>query len=438
MTRATKLVGMIAVLVLVAAACTTDDGEVTPTEGPVLIGADGLLSDTYVTLPETEGMYFSGPALSDVAGYNAFLPKYEEKAGTGPIQSFHAHAYDATNLLLAALQADGVAEVADDGTVTISRQALRDALYAIDGFQGLTGSLSCNEFGDCAQPAISVYENVDPVDSIGGVFANVRYTSRPEGAAEKTGPDPREGADATDRTITIAPGDPIKIASLQAISGAVASLGTDQVTAIDVAIDDAGGELFGHPIQQDPQEDDLCSAEGGEAGAQRIVSDDQIVGVIGTSCSGAAASAMPILERRGYSMVSGSNTSPGLTATGYLAEGDLEVGENWRYGFFRTAHNDEFQGQGSAQFVFENLGLRTAATIHDGDPYTEGLVTQFRDFFEALGGEVVVFTSINKGDTDMRPVLTEIQQADPEAIYFPIFQPEGDFIVRQALEIFGE
>ncbi len=381
-------------------------------------------------------MFFSGPALSDVAGYNAFLPKYEEKAGTGPIQAFHAHAYDAANLLFAGLQADGVAEVADDGTVTISRQALRDALYETEGFQGLTGSLSCNEFGDCAQPAISVYQNVNPADSIGGVFANVQYTSRPEGAAEKTGPDPREDARRRDRTVTIAPGDPIKIASLQAISGAVASLGTDQVTAIEVAIDDAGGELFGHPIEL-TSEDDLCAAEGGESGAQSIVGDDQIVGVIGTSCSGAAAAAMPILERAGYVMISGSNTSPGLTATGYLSEGDLEVGENWHYGYFRTAHNDEFQGQGSAQFVFENLGLRTAATIHDGDPYTEGLVTQFRNFFEALGGEVVEFTSINKGDTDMRPVLTEIQAEDPDVIYFPIFQPEGDFVVRQAGEIFG-
>ena len=148
---------------------------------------------------------------------------------------------------------------------------------------------------------------------------------------------------------------------------------------------------------------------------------------------------MPILAAAGIVMISGSNTSPGLTATGYLDDGDtLTQGENWQPGYFRTAHNDEFQGQGAAQFVFENLGLTKAATIHDGDPYTEGLVTQFAKFFEALGGEIVIATSVNKGDTDMRPVLTEVQAAEPEILYFPIFQPEGDFVAKQAKEVFGE
>jgi len=432
--RKAKMLALGAVLALVVAACGDDGtGGPAPVEGPILIGADGLLSDTYVSIPETQGMYFSGPALSDVEGYKTFVGKYEAKAGKGPIQAFHAHAYDAINMLMAVVEQVG--QTAGDGTVTISRQALRDALYATEGYAGLTGSLSCNTFGDCAQPAVSVYQNVDPAEGIGGVFSNVVFTSAPEGVEGKTGPDPTQGAAKTNATVTIDPSDPIKIASLQAISGAVASLGTDQVTAMQVAIEDKGGELLGHPIEL-VSEDDLCAAEGGQTGAEKIVADDQIVGVVGTSCSGAAAAAMPILENAGYVMISGSNTSPGLTATGYLDEGDLVQGENWHYGFFRTAHNDEFQGQGSAQFVFENLEITKAATINDGDPYTEGLTTQFEKFFTQFGGEIVKSTAINKGDTDMRPVLTSIQAEDPEAIYFPIFQPEGDFVVKQAKEVF--
>jgi branched-chain amino acid transport system substrate-binding protein len=38
----------------------------------------------------------------------------------------------------------------------IPRRALRDALYATSGFEGLTGTLTCNEVGDCADPAIRV------------------------------------------------------------------------------------------------------------------------------------------------------------------------------------------------------------------------------------------------------------------------------------------
>lgn len=429
-----RLVAGFAVLTLVLAACGDDGGGGgggggTP-EGPVLIGADGLLSTTFVEIPETQGMFFSGPALAG-EGYEDFLTKYEAKAGTGPIQSFHAHAYDATNLLFAAIEE--VAVENGDGSLTISRQGLRDALYDTDGYNGLTGTLSCNAFGDCAQPAVSVYENEDPAESLGGVFSNVRFTSAPEGAEDKTGSDP--GGEATNATITIAAGDPIKLAALQSISGATAALGTDQVTAIEVAIDDKK-EIKGHPITLQ-SEDDTCGAEGGQAGAEKIVADKQIVGVIGTSCSGAQRAAMPILERNGYVMISGSNTAPDLTATNYLGDGDLAKGESWRYGYFRVAHNDEFQGQGAAQFAYEELGLRKVATIHDGDPYTQGLTTEFGKFFEAFGGEIVLATSINKGDTDMGPVLTEIQAQDPDGIYFPIFQPEGDFVVKQARQLFA-
>ena len=50
-----------------------------------------------------------------------------------------------------------VAKTAPDGTLCIGRKALRDALYATKNHKGLTGNLTCNEFGDCADPRIAVY-----------------------------------------------------------------------------------------------------------------------------------------------------------------------------------------------------------------------------------------------------------------------------------------
>ena len=85
-----------------------------------------------------------------------------------------------------------------------------------------------------------------------------------------------------------------------------------------------------------------------------------------------------------------------------------------------------------AAFVYNDLGLATAAAIHDGDPYTQGLAQAFADAFEALGGTVTGFTGVSKG-TDMVPVLTEVAADSPEALFFPIFQPAGDFIADQAL-----
>ena len=90
-----------------------------------------------------------------------------------------------------------------------------------------------------------------------------------------------------------------------------------------------------------------------------------------------------------------------------------------------------------ADFVFNELGLTTAAAIHDGDPYTQGLAQAFADAFTALGGEITGFTGVNKEDTDMVPVLTEVAAATPQALFFPIFQPAGDFIADQAPGVSG-
>jgi branched-chain amino acid transport system substrate-binding protein len=226
-------------------------------------------------------------------------------------------------------------------------------------------------------------------------------------------------------SVTVAAGDMIQIRSLNAISGETATLGIPNQVAVEIAIEDYG-PIKGHDVTIGTGLDDLCNAEGGQAAAQTIAADEQVVGVIGTSCSGAAVAASPVISDAGLVMISPSNTSPALTS-------DLQgnPGTDYHPGYFRTAHNDLFQGQAVANFVYNELGLTTAAAIHDGDPYTQGLAGAFQAAFEELGGTITTFTGVNKGDTDMTPVLSEVAASAPEAIYFPIFPPEGDFIVQQ-------
>jgi len=226
--------------------------------------------------------------------------------------------------------------------------------------------------------------------------------------------------------VTVAPDAPIKLGVIQTITGDTASLGQDQVRGIELAIADKGGKLLDHPVQHQV-EDGLCKAEGGTTAGQKLVADPQIVGVIGTSCSGAAVPAMEIFAGKGITMISGSNTAPRLTSDLKGTKGDAN-----QKGYFRTAHNDIVQGQAAATYAYQKLGAKKAATIHDGDPYTEGLANAFGASFKELGGTVALATAISKGDTDMRPVLTEVAATKPDVVFFPIFQPEADFIVKQA------
>lgn len=231
--------------------------------------------------------------------------------------------------------------------------------------------------------------------------------------------------------IVVDEGEQVQIRSLNAITGDVAFLGVPNQNAVEAAVADYG-DINGFEVSMGQGLDDLCSADGGQAAAQTIVADAQIAGVIGTSCSGAATAAAPLIAEAGIVMISGSNTSPALTS-------DLlgTAGENYNAGYYRTAHNDLYQGAAMADFVYNDLGYSTAAAMHDGDPYTQGLAQAFSDAFEALGGTMTGFTGVNKEDTDMVPVLTEIAAGAPEALFFPIFQPAGDFVADQAHGVAG-
>jgi branched-chain amino acid transport system substrate-binding protein len=226
--------------------------------------------------------------------------------------------------------------------------------------------------------------------------------------------------------VTYAPDEPIRIASALVISGPDSQLGLDSQYGVEVAMA-LRGPVDGHEVELQA-EDDGCNAEGGQAAGQKIVSDPSIIGVVGTSCSGAGVPMSKVISDAGYFMVSPSNTAPSLT----------DPDQAWNIGYLRTAHNDKVQGAAIADFAYNELGLTTAAAIHDGDPYTEGLANAFAQSFEALGGEIVAFTAVNKGDTDMRPVLTAVAAAGPpEFIYYPVFTAECSFLTKQVKEVAG-
>jgi branched-chain amino acid transport system substrate-binding protein len=222
--------------------------------------------------------------------------------------------------------------------------------------------------------------------------------------------------------VKIGPTDPIHIAYLLVVSGANSALGIDSRNGVEIAIDDAGGKILNHTIKFDG-EDGLCSADGGQAAGTRLAADPTIVAVIGTSCSSEARAAEPLLSAAGFVTISSSNTATDLTDP---------TNPNHYPGYFRTAHNDKIQGAAAADFVYNFLGVRKAATIHDGSLYADKLQGVFADNFKQMGGTITLQTSVTIGQIDMSSVLASVASGSPELIYFPIFLPEGAFLIQQA------
>jgi branched-chain amino acid transport system substrate-binding protein len=159
--------------------------EVNGFEHITLMGADAIFIAPFIKAVGSagEGMYFVGPATPSGEAYEAFLAKYKSKYGEDPLGPFHAHGYDATNMLFEAIAKIAVKE--ENGTLHIGRQALRDTLYATSSFQGLTGTLSCDKFGDCAAASFIVVRLDDPAAGFEGLAKNIVYTYTPGKQAKK-------------------------------------------------------------------------------------------------------------------------------------------------------------------------------------------------------------------------------------------------------------
>lgn len=125
------------------------------------------------------GMYFVGPTPPAASpALDRLLAEYVVRYKETPPTIYYQSAFDAADILLNAIEKTAVKD--KDGALHLGRQALRDAMYATAGHEGVWGRLTCNEFGDCAPPRFNVLRLDDPALGVDGLKANVVYTYQPE------------------------------------------------------------------------------------------------------------------------------------------------------------------------------------------------------------------------------------------------------------------
>ena len=100
-------------------------------------------------------------------------------------------------------------------------------------------------------------------------------------------------------------------------------------------------------------------------------------------------------------------------------------------GYYRVADNDLIEASIVAQFSYDELGLRTMVTIHDGDPYTNAISNAFAVAFRGYGGTVPVVAQVAKGQTDMDAVLDQYDEAEPDGVFISLFPAEATSLIQQ-------
>ncbi len=154
----------------------------------------------------------------------------------------------------------------------------------------------------------------------------------------------------------------------------------------------------------------------------KAAADPSIIAYLGTFNSGAAKLSIPILDQAGLVMVSPANTYAGLTKPG-----KGEAGEPDKYyptgirNYARVVTADDVQGKVDANFMFNQLGVKTVYILDDQQLYGKGVADVFEATAKSLGMTVLGHEGIDTKASDYKALMQKISTSNngqpPDAIF---------------------
>ncbi len=217
--------------------------------------------------------------------------------------------------------------------------------------------------------------------------------------------------------------DDIVIGEFGSMTGGTATFGASTDEGVRLAADEinAAGGVLGRQIKV-VVEDDQSKPEEAVTAVQKLITEDQVVALIGEVASSRTLAAAPIAQRAHIPLLSPASTNPRVTKVGNF--------------IFRACFIDPFQGAAMANYAMNSLHFKNFAILYDvKNDYSVGLREFFTDTVTKNGGAIVADESYGEGDTDFKAVLTKIKDTHPDAIYVPGYYTEVGLIARQAREL---
>jgi len=172
-------------------------------------------------------------------------------------------------------------------------------------------------------------------------------------------------------------------------------------------------------------EDNAGKADQSAAAAQKLITQDEVLAIVGPNASRYAIPASEIAESSGTVLITPWSTNPKTTR-------DANTNQPKKY-VFRACFIDPFQGGVLARFALEKLKTKKAAVLYDvASDYNKGIAEVFKENYVKLGGKIVAFETYTTNDKDFSAQLTKIKNANPDVIFLPNYYSEVPLQVQQA------
>jgi branched-chain amino acid transport system substrate-binding protein len=218
-------------------------------------------------------------------------------------------------------------------------------------------------------------------------------------------------------------GGEILVGEYGSLTGTEATFGQSTHNGITLAVDEinAAGGVNGRKLRVQT-EDDQSKAEEAANAVTKLISQNNVIAVLGEVASSNSLAAAPICQSNKVPMITPSSTNPRVTQVGdYI---------------FRMCFIDPYQGEAMANYLTKDLGFQRAAILVDvKSDYSTGLAEFFERTFTANGGKIVGKQSYAKGDSDFRSQLTGLKAGNPQVIFVPGYYNDIGQIAIQARDL---
>ncbi|SNX53068.1 ABC transporter substrate-binding protein [Thermoanaerobacterium sp. RBIITD] len=213
------------------------------------------------------------------------------------------------------------------------------------------------------------------------------------------------------------------------LTGNQAAYGTSSMNGVNLAVEEANnnGGILGKKIQIIKADNKSDAGEATNA-TTKLVNQNKVVGIIGTSASTTSLGMVPVVTDAKIPMIATTATNPSVTV-------DPKTNKVRKY-VFRACFIDPFQGKANADFAYNTLKAKNAVIyIDDKSDFSKGLAKVFEENFVKLGGKVLDKEAYVQGDNDFKATLTRLKGFNPDVIFLPGHYAEVGKIIKQAREM---
>lgn len=227
-------------------------------------------------------------------------------------------------------------------------------------------------------------------------------------------------------TAAFGAGHEVNVGIILGFTGPIESLTPGMADSAELAMKEVNdsGKLLDGKVLVPVRADSTCiDSAAATAGAERLVTSDKVVAVMGADCSGVTtAIANNVAIPNGVPMISPSATSPALSS----------IDDNGL--FFRTAPSDARQGAVLAS-ILKDRGITEAAVTYTNNDYGKGLSDSFISNFESMGGAITINAAHEDGKGDYSADVAALASAGGDILVVLGYADQGGVgIIRAAVD----